>query len=141
MLTETAITAAKAGTLASAVTMASTDANLQMVLLVGGVGGAAFFFKEVTHLTMKTTTLKVMAELFFIVPMSISTAGVVFYSGVNGANQYYNMGELLWIFMALMASLHVRKVTSFFGQTIKTIVTGVADVVVGIFKLKFGGKK
>jgi len=137
MQAETIITATKAGSLASVVTMASTDVNLQMVLLVGVVGGIAFFFKEVTHLTMRTTTLKVMAELFFIIPMSISTAGVVFYSGIYGVNPYYDMGEWLWIFMALMASLHFRTVTGFFGQTLRLITMGALD----ILKVKFGGKK
>jgi len=131
----------KAGALASAVTITTTDANLQMVLLVGVVGGIAFFFKEVTHLTTKTTTLKIMAELFFIVLMSISTAGAVFYLGIYGVNPYYDMGELLWIFLALMASLHFRTVTGFFGQILKTVITGITDMVVSIFKLKFGSKK
>jgi len=131
----------KAGALASAVTITTTDANLQMVLLVGVVGGIAFFFKEVTHLTTKTTTLKIMAELFFIVLMSISTAGAVFYLGIYGVNPYYDMGELLWIFLSLMASLHFRTVTGFFGQILKTVITGITDMVVSIFKLKFGSKK
>jgi len=134
---EALATATKAGGLASAVTLASTDVNFQMVLLVGIVGGVAFFFKEVTHLTMKTTTLKIMAELFFIIPMSVSTAGVVFYSGMNVVNPYYDAGEWLWIFLALMASLHFRTVTGFFGQTIKLITLGALD----ILKIKIGGKK
>lgn len=134
---ETVIAATKAGALASVVTAATIDTNIKMVLLVGVVGGCAFFFKEVTHLTIKTTTLKIMAELFFILPMSISTAGVVFYSGINGVNPYYDMGEWLWIFLALMASLHFRSVTSFFGQTVKLVTVTAVDVL----KAKFGGKK
>jgi len=134
---ETLATAAKAGGLASAVTLTSTDVNLQMVLLVGVVGGVAFFFKEVTHLTIKTTTLKIMAELFFILPMSVSTAGVVFYSGVKVVNPYYDVGEWLWIFLALMASLHFRAVTGFFGQTLKLITLGTLE----LLKFNFGGKK
>ena len=99
----TAATAAKAGGVAVLIAMLSKDLDLIMVLLVGTTGGVIFFFKEWSHLTVKSSKLKIFAEFMVTIPMAVSTYGVVFYAGTKGVNTYLDFGTAKWIFLSLMA--------------------------------------
>ena len=115
-------TATKAGSLAVGIAMLSKDLDLIMVIIVGIVGGLIFFFKEWTHLTVKSTRLKTFAEFMLTIPMAISTSGVVFYTGTKVVNTYLDFGSAVWIFLALMASLHYKNVVGFFTIIGKKII-------------------
>jgi len=138
--TITAATPAKAGMLASLIALVSKDMDLMMVIIVGFIGGVLFFFKEWTHLTVKTTKLKALSELMVTIPMSISTAGVVFYLGNDILHRFLEIDSAIWIFLALMASLHYKKLVSFFSSFFSELLTGLKDVIIQFVKNKLGKK-
>ena len=112
----------KSGGISALIAMLSNDLDLLMVLIVGTVGGAIFFFREYTHLTVKTTRLKAFAEFMVTIPMAVSTSGAVFYAGTKVINTYLDFGSAMWIFLALMASLHYKNVVNFFVLVGKKVI-------------------
>ncbi len=61
------------------------------------------------------------------IPMAISTAGAVFYFGTKGINQYLDFGSAMWIFLALMASLHYKNVVKFFTGIGKIVINKLSE--------------
>lgn len=113
--TATVISAFQAGAFASLITLLLGDINILMAVFVGITGGVAFFFKEYAHLdkeTKKNTTkMKIASEFMHMIPMSIATAGIVIFVGIETTN-YSNF---VWWFFGLLASLNYKHTVAFFA--------------------------
>lgn len=129
-VTETTVitsAAIKAGSLAAAIALLTTDMELTLVFITGLIGGLIFAFKEITHLEVKTTKLKAFSELLFTIPVSISVSAIVYYVGAHSLNKYFPLHNVVWISLSMLASLHFRSVLKFFTSVFSRIINNFAD--------------
>ena len=138
MISETsaATVAFKAGTFSALLTLILNDANLTLAILIGLVSGLIFYFKEVTHLEIKSTLPKMISEFFFTIPMTLSFTLIIYMFGTKFVNSYYDLGSWFWLALSMMGSLHYKQIVG----NIKPLFMEVFSVIVKIFEVRFGVK-
>lgn len=109
MVNETA--AIKAGALSALVAYLGGAHNINVILIVGIIGGIAYIGKEIA-IAKEPPTMRSLLRLPFSALMAIAMTGVIYYGGTDGFNRYIkDLGHPVWIFLSFMAALNYRVIS------------------------------